>query len=144
MARERDRHGCFVRKKFRSDVIAKSLVLSQAGSRTTIRSARPSFRFLFFHFLIFLVSFSFENTFQPETALRFRNDLQSSTPEEYLDGRILADEAGLGDGSLAVEGDGGLPAQSRIDDRRNLLLLLQRLLLVSEKHQDTIFVGGKS
>lgn len=69
------------------------------------------------------------------------NDLQSSTPEEYLDGRVLADEAGLGDGPLAVEGDGGLPAQSGIDDRRDLLLLLQRLLLVSANSVKTVFVG---
>lgn len=67
-----------------------------------------------------------------------RSDLQSSTPEEYLDGRVLADEAGLGDGSLAVEGDGGLATESRVDDRRNLLLLLQRLLVISANHQGNI------
>lgn len=68
--------------------------------------------------------------------------LQSSTPEEYLDGRVLADEAGLGDGPLAVEGDGGLPTQSGIDDRRDRLLLLQRLLLVSAKSVKATFVRG--
>lgn len=77
--------------------------------------------------------FFFENTLARNRAALSGTDLQSSTPEEYLDGRVLADEAGLGDGPLAVEGDGGLPTQSGVDDRRDLLLLLQRLLLVSEK-----------
>lgn len=73
--------------------------------------------------------------------MRLRYDLQSSTPEEYLDGRVLADKAGLGDGPLAVEGDGGFPTQSGIDDRRDLLLLLQRLLFISEKASRPTFLG---
>lgn len=109
-----------------------------ANSRTMILSARPSFRFLFFISLFF-----FSRTlFSRKSRCVFRNDLQSSTPEEYLDGRVLADEAGLGDGPLAVEGDGGLPTQSGIDDRRDFLLLLQRLLLVSAKSVKTTFVRG--
>lgn len=58
-------------------------------------------------------------------------DLQSSTPEEYLDGRVLAVEAGLRDRALAVERDGGLAPQAVVDYRGDGLLLLQRLLLVS-------------
>lgn len=86
-----------------------------------------------FSFLFLLLFFFFENTLVGNRAALSGGDLQSSTPEEYLDGRVLADEAGLGDGPLAVEGDGGFPTQSRVDDRRDLLLLLQRLLLVSGK-----------
>lgn len=59
-------------------------------------------------------------------------DLQSSTPEEYLDGGVLADEARLRDGPLLVEGHGRLSPQARVDDGRDLLFLLERLLLVSE------------
>lgn len=102
------------------------------------RSALRVFLFSFIKFSgggeVFFFFF-FENTLvgNRAAALSGERDLQSSTPEEYLDGRVLADEAGLGDGPLAVEGDGGLPAQSGVDDRRDLLLLLQRLLLVSGK-----------
>lgn len=101
------------------------------------------FSFLAFHFLVFFLFF-FREHFLARNEHRHVsvNDLQSSTPEEYLDGRILADETGLGDGPLAVEGDGGLPAQPGIDDWRDLLLLLQRLLLVSAKASNTTFVGG--
>lgn len=66
----------------------------------------------FFSFLsfAFCLLFLFENTLVGNRALRLQDDLQSSTPEEYLDGRVLADEAGLGNGPLAVEGDGSFPA----------------------------------
>lgn len=94
--------------------------------------------------LFFLVIF--ENTFffLNRKQRFYGGDLQSSTPEEYLDGRVLADESGLRHGSLSVEGDGRLPAQSGIDDRRDLLLFLQRLLLVSKNRSNTIKAHGLS
>lgn len=106
MAREKSREASSGKNPARR--IAKSLVFSQrACERTMILSARSSFRFLFFIFLFF---FFREHFLAGNRAAFFRNDLQSSTPEEYLDGWILADEASLGDGPLAVEGDGSLPA----------------------------------
>lgn len=104
------------------------------GARKTYErwSALHDFRFLFF-FIFF-----FENTLAGNCNEFSRNDLQSSTPEEYLDGRVLPDEAGLGNGSLAVEGDGGFPTESGVDYRRDFLLLLQRLLLISASHQSDI------
>lgn len=88
---------------------------------------------------VFSFLFLFENTLEPKIALRLRNDLQSSTPEEYLNRRVLADKAGLGDGPVAVKSDGALSTQSGIDDRRNLLLLFQRLFFLSEKASRPIF-----
>lgn len=132
------------RKGFSSGKIpdeARSLNPSLFASKTTTIRSACVFSFCFCCFFFSLLFLLFSRTLWPETAQRVSDmDLQSSTPEEYLDGRVLADEPGLGDGSLAVEGDGGLPAQTGVDDRRDLLLLPQRLFLVSAKAKTT-FVG---
>lgn len=73
-----------------------------------------------------------------------REDLQSSTPEEYLDGRVLAHEARLRDGVLAVEVHGRVARQRRVDDRRDLPFLLQRLLLVSAQQKQAAQVSIKA
>lgn len=112
---------------------------SSFRKRARERSALQRFSFLFVFLFLFL--FFFENTLARNRAALSGMDLQSSTPEEYLDGRIFADEAGLGNGPFAIEGDRGLPAQSGVDDRRDLLLLLQGLLLVSGKASSATLIG---
>ena len=114
---------------------AKSFVFPQTSSWMLYVRWFPLRVLLFVSCFAFSYSFFFfrEHFLAGNHAAFFRNDLQSSTPEEYLDGWIFADEAGLGNGPLAVKSDGGLSAQSGIDDRRDLLFLFQRLLLVSAK-----------
>lgn len=123
--------------KFELDRRRRDLWQPRNSSFPTFQDIRAIFLFLcvsFFFRFSFLFFVSFENTSARSMCVS-TSELQSSTPEEYLDGWILADETGLRDGSLPVERDGCFPAEARVDDRRDLLLFLQRLLLVSRMFQ---------